>query len=55
VRVTNRPGQQLLGANGRDEGPGVSTFIIHTKFYMHCSTRGLSSVRCSFKVFSVAI
>jgi hypothetical protein len=23
VRVTNRPGQQLLGANGRDEGPGV--------------------------------
>jgi hypothetical protein len=24
VRVTNRPGQQLLGANGRDEGPGVS-------------------------------
>jgi hypothetical protein len=23
VQVTNRPGQQLLGANGRDEGPGV--------------------------------
>ncbi|KAL2622576.1 hypothetical protein R1flu_002781 [Riccia fluitans] len=26
VRVTNRPGQQLLGANGRDEGPGITTF-----------------------------
>ncbi|XP_024357536.1 E3 SUMO-protein ligase SIZ2 isoform X3 [Physcomitrium patens] len=24
VRVTNRPGQQLLGANGRDEGPGIT-------------------------------
>eukprot|EP00249_Psilotum_nudum_P024025 c29064_g1_i1 orf=658-3456(-) len=23
VRVTNRPGQQLLGANGRDDGPGI--------------------------------
>lgn len=23
MRVTNRPGQQLLGANGRDEGPPV--------------------------------
>ncbi|CAI6002173.1 unnamed protein product [Closterium sp. NIES-64] len=23
VRVTNRPGQQLLGANGRDDGPSV--------------------------------
>jgi hypothetical protein len=23
VRVTNRPGQQLLGTNGRDDGPGV--------------------------------
>ncbi|KAL3691559.1 hypothetical protein R1sor_005210 [Riccia sorocarpa] len=26
VRVTNRPGQQLLGANGRDEGPGITTY-----------------------------
>ncbi|CAM6097031.1 unnamed protein product [Calypogeia fissa] len=26
VRVTNRPGQQLLGANGRDEGPGIANF-----------------------------
>ncbi|XP_024382422.1 E3 SUMO-protein ligase SIZ1 isoform X3 [Physcomitrium patens] len=24
VRVTNRPGQQLLGANGRDEGPSIA-------------------------------
>jgi hypothetical protein len=28
VRVTNRPGQQLLGANGRDEGPGVCYVIL---------------------------
>ncbi|CAM6020685.1 unnamed protein product [Sphagnum balticum] len=26
VRVTNRPGQQLLGANGRDEGPGITAY-----------------------------
>ncbi|BBN14066.1 hypothetical protein MPTK1_6g08590 [Marchantia polymorpha subsp. ruderalis] len=26
VRVTNRPGGQLLGANGRDEGPGITTY-----------------------------
>ncbi|CAK9271489.1 unnamed protein product [Sphagnum jensenii] len=25
VRVTNRPGQQLLGTNGRDDGPGITT------------------------------
>ncbi|CAI7809531.1 unnamed protein product, partial [Closterium sp. NIES-54] len=24
VRVTNRPGQQLLGANGRDDGPSIA-------------------------------
>jgi hypothetical protein len=26
VRVTNRPGQQLLGTNGRDDGPGITTY-----------------------------
>ncbi|KAJ7522680.1 hypothetical protein O6H91_18G022500 [Diphasiastrum complanatum] len=27
VRVTNRPGTQLLGANGRDDGPGITSCI----------------------------
>lgn len=27
VRVTNRPGAQLLGANGRDDGPGITACI----------------------------
>lgn len=32
VRVVNRPGHQLLGANGRDDGALVSIF--HFCFYM---------------------
>lgn len=27
-RAINRPGSQLLGANGRDDGPIVSFFIL---------------------------
>lgn len=27
VRVVNRPAQQLLGMNGRDEGPSVRCYI----------------------------
>lgn len=27
VRAINRPGSQLLGANGRDDGPIVSFFL----------------------------
>eukprot|EP00850_Spirogloea_muscicola_P021468 SM000250S08726 [mRNA] locus=s250:49900:53667:- [translate_table: standard] len=30
VRVTSRPGQQLLGINGRDEGPSVSAVAADT-------------------------
>jgi hypothetical protein len=28
VRTTNRPGSQLLGANGRDDGPIVSGHLL---------------------------
>eukprot|EP01018_Ginkgo_biloba_P022238 Gb_39019 [translate_table: standard] len=28
VRVTNRPGPQLLGVNGRDDGPGITACIL---------------------------
>ncbi|KAG0583950.1 hypothetical protein KC19_3G174400 [Ceratodon purpureus] len=37
VRVTNRPGQQLLGANGRDEGPGITV----------CTREGLNRLNMS--------
>lgn len=35
VRVTNRPGQQKLGANGRDDGPVVrfGYFLVRM---LHC-------------------
>ena len=35
VRATNRPGSQLLGANGRDDGPIVS-LLSYT--VMNCTT-----------------
>lgn len=28
IRAINRPGSQLLGANGRDDGPIVSLFSL---------------------------
>ncbi|KAG0599443.1 hypothetical protein M758_12G152300 [Ceratodon purpureus] len=37
VRVTNRPGQQLLGVNGRDEGPGIKA----------CTREGLNRLNMS--------
>ena len=32
-QVTNRPGPQLVGANGRDDGPGVSLFLCMHFYY----------------------
>jgi len=35
VRATNRPGSQLLGANGRDDGPIVCFLLF---IVMNCIT-----------------
>ncbi|CAA6654791.1 unnamed protein product [Spirodela intermedia] len=44
VRATNRPGGQLLGANGRDDGPVITT----------CSREGINKIsftRCDARTF----
>ncbi|CAI5961754.1 unnamed protein product [Closterium sp. NIES-64] len=49
VRVTNRPGQQLLGANGRDDGPSRRHAMRGTgmRLWPPLTTRALSLSRCS--------
>lgn len=36
MRAINRPGSQLLGANGRDDGPIVSINKTHTSISASC-------------------
>jgi len=36
VQVTNRPGPQLLGFNGRDDGPGVRAYLHDLGAYDRC-------------------
>ncbi|WOL01918.1 E3 SUMO-protein ligase [Canna indica] len=48
VRVVTRPGSQLLGANGRDDGPVIST----------CSMEGINKIvlsRCDARIFCFGI
>ncbi|XP_020241341.1 E3 SUMO-protein ligase SIZ1-like isoform X2 [Asparagus officinalis] len=48
VRTTNRPGAQLLGLNGRDDGPLITT----------CSREGINKIclsRCDVRTFSFGI
>lgn len=33
MQAINRPGSQLLGANGRDDGPVVSFYPMNTRFF----------------------
>lgn len=45
VRAINRPGSQLLGANGRDDGPIVSFSPFLNKFVRSCFSR-FSHILC---------
>ncbi|XP_010264787.1 PREDICTED: E3 SUMO-protein ligase SIZ1-like [Nelumbo nucifera] len=48
VRTTNRPGSQLLGANGRDDGPVIKTF----------TREGLNKISlqgCDARIFCIGI
>lgn len=39
MRAINRPGSQLLGANGRDDGPIVSYISVVIMKFCHCFCR----------------
>ncbi|XP_042482031.1 E3 SUMO-protein ligase SIZ1-like isoform X3 [Macadamia integrifolia] len=48
VRTTNRPGSQLLGANGRDDGPAIST----------CTREGINKITlsgCDARIFCLGV
>ncbi|OVA18127.1 zinc finger protein [Macleaya cordata] len=48
VRTINRPGTQLLGANGRDDGPAITT----------CTRDGMNKIslsRCDARIFCLGV
>ncbi|KAK9169000.1 hypothetical protein Syun_001140 [Stephania yunnanensis] len=48
IRTTNRPGTQLLGANGRDDGPAIKT----------CTREGINKISlsgCDARVFCLGV
>ncbi|KAF6150463.1 hypothetical protein GIB67_030264 [Kingdonia uniflora] len=48
VRTTNRPGSQLLGANGRDDGPAITT----------CTREGINKISlsgCDARIFCLGV
>ncbi|XP_043700650.1 E3 SUMO-protein ligase SIZ1-like isoform X2 [Telopea speciosissima] len=48
VRTTNRPGSQLLGANGRDDGPAITT----------CTREGINKITlsgCDARIFCLGV
>lgn len=48
IRTTNRPGSQLLGINGRDDGPAITT----------CSREGMNKIflsGCDARIFSLGV
>ncbi|KAL5711385.1 SUMO ligase siz1 [Ranunculus cassubicifolius] len=48
IRTTNRPGSQLLGANGRDDGPAITT----------CTREGINKISltgCDARIFCFAV
>ncbi|KAJ4971171.1 hypothetical protein NE237_004270 [Protea cynaroides] len=48
VRTTNRPGTQLLGANGRDDGPAITT----------CTREGINKISlsgCDARIFCLGV
>ncbi|XP_077233010.1 E3 SUMO-protein ligase SIZ1-like isoform X2 [Tasmannia lanceolata] len=48
IRTTNRPGSQLLGINGRDDGPAITT----------CSREGINKISlsgCDARIFCLGV
>ncbi|KAK9124326.1 hypothetical protein Sjap_013928 [Stephania japonica] len=48
IRTTNRPGTQLLGANGRDDGPAIKT----------CTREGINKISlsgCDARIFCLGV
>ncbi|PIA38617.1 hypothetical protein AQUCO_02700085v1 [Aquilegia coerulea] len=48
IRTTNRPGSQLLGANGRDDGPAITT----------CTREGVNKILlsgCDARIFCLGV
>ncbi|KAF9597638.1 hypothetical protein IFM89_020198 [Coptis chinensis] len=48
IRTTNRPGTQLLGANGRDDGPAITT----------CTREGINKIilsGCDARIFCLGV